>query len=83
MGKTMLDDLIQGAVGEAAKIIEINAEKQKIIDAEKVQKKRIQQKQIRALRNNYRPAGGFLSQGTGRGVTLGESSGLPNKLGTA
>jgi hypothetical protein len=48
-------------------------------------KRQIQRKQIRALRNQFRPAGGFLQPG-GRGVAienLGQSTGLPNKLGNA
>lgn len=43
-----------------------------------VEKRRINEKQIRALRNNFRPAGGFLSSGRS---SLGESTNLPNKLG--
>ncbi len=44
-----------------------------------VQKRKINEKQIRSLRNNFRPAGGFLNN---QRQTLGNSSGLNNKLGS-
>ena len=50
----------------------------KVRGAQEVEKRRINEKQIRALRNNYRPSG-FLNNGN----TLSENSQLPNKLGTA
>lgn len=51
-----------------------------------VTKRQINEKQIRALRNNYRPAGGFLNNQGGAAPapgSLGNNPGLPNKLGTA
>jgi hypothetical protein len=81
----MFDNIIEKAKPEieaaANEMGEIAAEEKRIKDQQAFEKKRIQKKQIRALRNNFRPAGGFL-QG-GRGVSLGESTGLPSKLGTA
>lgn len=49
-----------------------------------VEKRRINEKQIRSLRNNYRPAGGFLNnQGQAQSSPgIGGSGPLPNKLGT-
>lgn len=47
-------------------------------ESQKVEKRRINEKQIRALRNNYRPSGGLLNQGS----TLGSSGDLPTKLGS-
>ncbi len=45
-----------------------------------VEKRRINEKQIRALRNSYRPSGGFLNnQNAG---SLGSGNELTNKLGT-
>ena len=44
-----------------------------------VEKRKINEKQIRSLRNNFRPAGGFLNNQSG--TALGNSSELPNKLG--
>lgn len=44
-------------------------------------KKQIREKQIRALRNRYRPAAGFL-RAEARGLDLGPATGLPSKLGT-
>ena len=51
--------------------------------AKDVEKRRINEKQIRSLRNNFRPAGGFLNnQGNAQpNAGLGNSSGLPSKLG--
>jgi len=49
-----------------------------------MEKRRVQEKQIRALRNSYRPAGGLMrSADVNQAGTLGDSTGLPNKLGTA
>lgn len=50
------------------------------------ERRRIQEKQIRGLRNSYRPVGGFLSsQGNvpSSPNNLGSTSGLPSKLGNA
>lgn len=44
-----------------------------------VAKRQVNEKQIRALRNNYRPAGGFLNN---QGSTLGNQGDLPNSLGS-
>jgi hypothetical protein len=44
-----------------------------------VEKRRINEKQIRALRNDFRPVGGFLNN---QQAPLGNSTGLPNKLGS-
>ncbi len=46
------------------------------------QKRLINEKQIRSLRNNYRPAGGFLNNQARAGSDLTSNTGLPNKLGT-
>ena len=46
--------------------------------AQDVEKRRIEEKQIRAMRNQYRPTGGFLNN-----QALGGQSTLPNKLGQA
>lgn len=46
-------------------------------------KKQIQEKQVRALRNQYRGGAGGLLGEAPRGVSLGESTGLPTKLGAA
>lgn len=43
-----------------------------------VERRRIDEKQIRSLRGQYRPAGGFLNN-----QSLGNEGVLPNKLGTA
>lgn len=45
-----------------------------------VQKRKINEKQIRALRNNFRPASGFLNGGSNTPVPA--SNQLPTKLGT-
>ena len=45
-----------------------------------VEKRRINEKQIRSLRNNYRPSGGLLNSQSAQ-TELGTSSNLPNKLG--
>jgi len=48
-------------------------------DEKRAEKRRIEEKQIRGLRNNYRSPGGFLNnQKSG----LGNEAILPNKLGT-
>ncbi len=60
---------------------------QKEIDAARaekdVQKRKVNEKQIRSLRNSYRPAGGLLNNQAGRalGADQNNSAGLPNKLG--
>ena len=46
-----------------------------------VQKRLINQKQIRSLRNQYRGGGGLI--GSQSGSSLGTDNQLPNKLGTA
>jgi len=43
-----------------------------------VEKRRINEKQIRSLRNSYRPAGGFLGN---QGANLTDNSNITNKLG--
>lgn len=43
------------------------------------EQRRINEKQIRGLRNTYRPAGGFLQQNNS--ALGGSSEGLPTKLG--
>jgi len=45
-----------------------------------VEKRRVQEKQIRSLRGQYRPAGGFLDNQ--QSSSLGNESSLPNKLGS-
>jgi hypothetical protein len=47
-----------------------------------IQKRKVNEKQIRSLRNNYRPSGGFLNnQGLSAGSNSAVQSGLSNKLG--
>lgn len=57
------------------------------IEGEKqVQKRLIQEKQIRSLRNNYRSAGGFLNNQASSMPApggVGTSPGITNKLGTS
>lgn len=51
-----------------------------------VERRRINEKQIRALRNSYRAPGGFLNNGSGPTPPaggLGASPGQPSKLGTS
>lgn len=79
---TWMDKMAQEGFERAQETLKLEAEQENLKAAQDVQKRRIQEKQIRALRNNYRPAGGFLQTG-GRGVSLGESSGLPSKLGNS
>lgn len=43
------------------------------------EKRKVNEKQIRALRGSYRPPGGFLNN---QAPSLGTSGGLSNKLGT-
>lgn len=49
-------------------------------ESKDVLKRQVQEKQIRALRGNYRPVGGY---GTGTTSSLGNSGTQTNKLGTA
>lgn len=46
-----------------------------------VEKRKVDEKQIRSLRHRYRPASGFLNQQAKGGAQLSEVSGLNNKLG--
>ena len=48
-------------------------------DEKRAEKRRIEEKQIRGLRNNYRSPGGFLNN---QKAGLGNEAILPNKLGT-
>lgn len=51
-----------------------------------VARRQIQEKQIRALRSNYRPTAGYASAGTGTAApsgNLGTDNVQPNKLGTS
>ena len=50
--------------------------------AQAIERRRLAEKQIRALRNNYRPAGGFLNaRGLDMTPGLGSAPGLSSKLG--
>ncbi len=53
---------------------------------QKIERSKINEKQIRALRNTYRPSAGFLNNqaaGSPAPNNLGASPGVTNKLGTA
>lgn len=51
-------------------------------EQQNVEKRKINEKQIRSLRNNYRPAGGFLNnQGLSAPNNSADQGGLTNKLG--
>jgi hypothetical protein len=53
-------------------------------DEKTVEKRKVNEKQIRSLRNNFRPAGGFLNnQNASSPSSLGNSGTLPTKLGNA
>lgn len=56
-------------------------ELQKVQGEKDVQKRLINEKQIRSLRNNYRPSGGFLNNQNSPD-NLGNNNQLTNKLGT-
>jgi hypothetical protein len=64
-------------------------DQQQINDArasQDVQKRKIEEKQIRALRNNYRSPGGYLGTPAGGqqgGSSLGSDNTLPSQLGDA
>ena len=61
-------------------------EQQEIDDAKNQQdalKRQINEKQIRTLRNNFRPAGGYMSMYGASPNPIGNSNALPNKLGTS
>ncbi len=53
----------------------------KVQDEQNVQKRMINEKQIRSLRNSYRPAGGFLNNDSSANDKFGGSSDMSNKLG--
>jgi hypothetical protein len=55
---------------------ELGLENKRLREEQANERRLIQQKQIRGLRNNYRPTGGLLNSG------IGSSPGLPNKLGS-
>lgn len=48
---------------------------------QEAEKRKIDEKQIRGLRNRYRPAGGILNQRRGGESGLATESGQPTKLG--
>lgn len=81
----IIGGLINKMLPELARQGELSAEmmaNEKIVQAkQEYEKRRIREKQIRALRNQYRPAAGFL-RAEGRGVDVSGATGLPNKLGT-
>ena len=80
MAKGFIPGLVEETKGLVEEQGKIAREAEMLQSQKELQKKKIQEKQIRALRNTFRPAGGFLQAG-GRGVGLGESTGLPTKLG--
>lgn len=77
---SLFDEALEGANKSLQEQLELAKEQERVKQSQEIQRKKIQEKQIRALRNQYRPAGGFLNAG-GRGVMLGETGGLPSKLG--
>lgn len=60
---------------------ENNEDEVRLAQQQASEKQRIAQKQIRALRNRYRPGGGLLGANP-RGVDVMTSTGLPTKFGT-
>lgn len=71
-------------IAELADQIKIYKEANNIKEQANTEKRRIQEKQIRQLRSNYRPGGGLMRASTAAPASaLGDSTGLPNKLGTA
>ncbi len=70
-------------INEYRKASEITQDEIDRVKSEKdVEKRRINEKQIRSLRGSYRRPGGFLGNGGGStGNTLGNSGELTNKLG--
>lgn len=83
----LLPNLIPSVTNELREKIEIQNEENRIRDEQNRQRKKIQGKQVRALRNQYRSrAGGLLNAGDtdgGRGIGLGDANGLPTELGSA
>jgi len=75
-----------GAISEVADQIKIYKAANAVKAEAASEKRRVEEKQIRALRNNYRrPGGGGFGMGGENQTTgtLGSGTGLPNKLGTA
>lgn len=73
---------IRKTLPEMADQIKIYKEQNAIKEQEKVEKRKIQEKQINALRSNFRPGGGLIGRSS-NSAPLGDSTGLPNKLGNA
>jgi hypothetical protein len=71
------------SLAQMADEIKIYKEANNVKEQQNVEKRRIQEKQIRQLRSNYRPGGGLMRASTASPAALGDSTGLPNKLGTA
>jgi hypothetical protein len=74
---------ISRSLAQMADEIKIYKEANNVKEQQNVEKRRIQEKQIRMLRSNYRPGGGLMRASTASPAALGDSTGLPNKLGTA
>ncbi len=77
--------MIRGIIGNQImpKLLEqkeLYEEEQQLKQRQDIEKKNVQQKQIRALRNRYRGGGGLLGANP-RGVDLMNASGQPTKFG--
>jgi hypothetical protein len=85
MASNFFDDLVKGLVGVATKAKQSYLTEKEIRQKQQevaAEKRRVDEKQIRSLRNRYRPSGGFLNnQAPKSTVDLGGGTGLPNKLG--
>lgn len=67
--------------GEYNRLKEQHETEREIKARQDLEKRHINEKQIRALRNRYRPGGGLLGANP-RGVDVMTSTGLPTKFGT-
>lgn len=84
-GKGNLGKLIEGSSKNLREDFGLEKELYNLDQQQKIEKKRINEKQIRSLRNRYSQrgvAGALLSENP-RGVGLGDAVGLPTKLGSA
>ena len=70
---------------EAKEQLKLKQELAQLEQQKKMERRKINEKQIRSLRNRFsaRAVGGALLSENPRGVGLGNDTGLPTKLGTA
>lgn len=72
------------SISELSDQIKIYKEANTVKEQAATEKRRIQEKEIRMLRSNYRPGRGLMGGGGDtQPATLGSTNVLPNKLGTA